>query len=164
MEMKSQLAPIAYNPESIPFHLIEEWKRSGLKLVMTNGCFDLLHRGHIKYLAEAAELGDRLIVGLNSDASTKRIKGSDRPVKDQVNRAEVLAALRMVDLIVLFNEDTPLNLIEKILPDVLVKGGDWPVDKIVGSAIVIKNGGSVHSLSFLDGESSTRFIDSLRKN
>ena len=139
--------------------LIEKWKSSGQKIVFTNGCFDILHSGHIKYLAEAADLGDRLIIGLNSDSSVKKLKGENRPVKSQICRADVLAFMSAVDMVIIFDEETPLILIEKILPDILVKGGDWRPDQIVGSDIVIKNGGKVKSLTFLEGFSTTRIID-----
>ena len=151
-----------FDEESLPFELLDQWKVAGEKLVFTNGCFDLLHRGHIHYLSSAAKLGDRLIVGLNSDDSVKRLKGSTRPVKDQKNRAEILAALQMVDLVLVFHEDTPFRLIEKVMPDILVKGGDWPIENIVGAKLVKANKGKVISLEFIPGESSSDMIHKIR--
>ncbi len=143
---------------------IEQWKSENKKIVFTNGCFDILHCGHIKYLQEAKSLGQKLIVGLNSDASVKRLKGNDRPVNTQECRGEVLAALEAVDLVVVFEEDTPIEIISKIVPDVLVKGGDWKIEDIVGSDVVLKNGGEVKSLSFVQGVSTTSIIDKIKNN
>ena len=120
---------------------VSQWKLVGEKIVFTNGCFDILHFGHIHYLAEASELGDRLVIGLNSEASVKRLKGEHRPINDEVTRQYLLAALEFVDGVVVFEEDTPLELIKTILPDVIVKGGDWKSEQIVGSDIVLANGG-----------------------
>ncbi|NCD24656.1 MAG: D-glycero-beta-D-manno-heptose 1-phosphate adenylyltransferase [Deltaproteobacteria bacterium] len=134
--------------------------RSGLDtVVFTNGCFDILHPGHVDYLARARALGSRLVVGLNSDASVTRLKGPGRPVNDQASRALVLAALECVDHVVVFDEDTPLELIRKVRPDVLVKGGDWSVDKIVGRDLVEARGGRVLSLPLLPGHSTTAIIE-----
>jgi rfaE bifunctional protein nucleotidyltransferase chain/domain len=143
--------------------LISAWKKEGKKVVFTNGVFDLLHIGHITYLAKASELGDKLIIGLNADSSVKRIKGDDRPVNDQNSRAALLAALFFVDGIVLFEEDTPLSLISTLLPDVLVKGADYAVENIVGAKEVIANGGEVKTISFVEGYSSTSIIEKIRK-
>ena len=129
------------------------------KVVFTNGCFDILHVGHVKYLQQARSLGDALVVGLNSDDSVKRLKGETRPVQCEEDRAEILAALECVDVVVLFAEDTPLDLIKTIEPNVLVKGGDWSVDKIVGSDFVRGRGGEVHSLPFVQGRSTTSIIE-----
>jgi rfaE bifunctional protein nucleotidyltransferase chain/domain len=131
------------------------WKANQDKIVFTNGCFDLIHLGHVEYLKEARALGTKLIVGLNSDASVTTMKGSHRPVNDEKTRMAVLSSFYFVDAVVLFSEDTPLNLIKEIVPHVLVKGGDWAVDQIVGSDLVISNGGEVSSLSFHTGYSST---------
>ncbi len=141
---------------------IEEWKAENNKIVFTNGCFDILHCGHIKYLQEAKALGQKLIIGLNSDDSVKRLKGKDRPVNTQECRGEVLAALEAVDLVVVFEEDTPIEIIKKIVPDILVKGGDWKIEDIVGSDIVLKNGGELKSLSFVQGISTTSIIDKIK--
>jgi rfaE bifunctional protein nucleotidyltransferase chain/domain len=139
------------------------WRMKGDRIVFTNGCFDILHRGHVEYLQEAAALGDRLVIGLNSDASVKRQnKGPERPLNDELSRAKVLAALRLVDAVVIFDQDTPLELIQAIGPDVLVKGGDWPEDKIVGADLVKARGGSVHSLKLVDGFSTTGLVEKIR--
>ncbi|GIV31988.1 MAG: cytidylyltransferase [Saprospiraceae bacterium] len=139
--------------------LVAAWRVNADRIVFTNGCFDLLHRGHIHLLAEAKDLGDRIIVGLNSDASVRRLKGPNRPVQDQQTRALLLAACCWVDAVVIFDEDTPLKLIQTIQPDVLVKGGDWPADRIVGAEVVQANGGQVVSLPFLDGFSTSAIIE-----
>ncbi len=129
------------------------------KLVFTNGCFDLLHAGHIRYLEAARNLGDMLIVGLNSDSSVRELKGSKRPINSQSDRLTVLAALRCVDGVFIFSELTPLRLITQVQPDVLVKGGDWKKEQIVGSDIVLARGGEVFSLPFLEGHSSSGMIE-----
>jgi rfaE bifunctional protein nucleotidyltransferase chain/domain len=132
-------------------------------VVFTNGCFDVLHRGHVTYLAQARALGASLIVGVNSDASVKRqCKGDDRPINQQSDRMAVLAALGSVSMVVLFEEDTPLNLILACLPDILVKGGDWTPDKIVGAKEVQSWGGSVHSIPFLHERSTTALLKKIR--
>ncbi len=133
------------------------------KVVFTNGCFDIIHVGHVVYLSEAKSLGDILVVGLNSDSSVKRLKGESRPVNNQRDRATVLSALESVDYVVIFDEDTPYNLINALIPDVLVKGGDWLPDQIVGADIVIKNGGTVRSLRFVQGKSTTNLIEQIQK-
>jgi D-beta-D-heptose 7-phosphate kinase/D-beta-D-heptose 1-phosphate adenosyltransferase len=138
-------------------------KSQNKKIVFTNGCFDLLHVGHVRYLQEAKRLGDVLVVGVNSDASVKKLKGPTRPVQIEADRAEILAALGAVDYTVIFNEDTPLKLIETVKPDILVKGGDWKIDQIVGSDFVIANGGKVMSLQFVDGKSTTKLIEKAQK-
>ncbi len=132
-------------------------------LVFTNGCFDVLHRGHVTYLAQARALGASMVLGVNSDASVKRQgKGDDRPINQQDDRLAVLAALGAVDLVVLFDEDTPLDLILTCKPDILVKGGDWTPDKIVGAREVIGWGGSVHSIPFLHERSTTALLKKIR--
>ena len=141
---------------------ISVWKGEGKKVVFTNGVFDLLHIGHITYLAKAAELGDKLIIGLNSDASVKRIKGDDRPVNDQNSRAMLLAALFFVDAVVVFEEDTPQQLITALLPDILVKGADYAIENIVGAKEVLANGGEVKTINFVDGYSSTSIIQKIK--
>lgn len=132
------------------------------KVVFTNGCFDILHLGHITYLAQARQLGDALVVGLNSDASVRRLKGPSRPVNDQNARAKVLAALECVDYVVFFEEDTPLNIITQVVPDVLVKGGDYSIDNIVGADFVMQNGGKVLTIPFVNGFSTTSIIENLK--
>ena len=132
-------------------------------LVFTNGCFDVLHRGHVTYLAQAKALGASMVLGVNSDASVKRQgKGDDRPINVQEDRLAVLAALGAIDLVVLFDEDTPLDLIMACHPDILVKGGDWTPDKIVGSKEVLSWGGSVHSIPFLHERSTTALLKKIR--
>jgi rfaE bifunctional protein nucleotidyltransferase chain/domain len=135
----------------------------GSRLVFTNGCFDLLHPGHLRYLAEARALGDFLLVGLNSDASIRSLKGPSRPVNPEEVRAEMLAGLAAVDAVVVFDEETPLALITALSPDVLVKGGDWPTDRIVGAEAVSNRGGLVRSLSLAEGFSTTALIAEIRK-
>ncbi|HJP62145.1 MAG TPA: D-glycero-beta-D-manno-heptose 1-phosphate adenylyltransferase [Mucilaginibacter sp.] len=142
---------------------VSAWKNESEKVVFTNGVFDLLHIGHITYLAKAAELGDKLILGLNSDSSVKRIKGDDRPVNDENSRAALLAALFFVDAVVLFSEDTPINVITTLMPDILVKGADYTVDNIVGAKEVMANGGEVKTINFVEGYSSTSIIQKIRK-
>jgi len=138
------------------------WQAEGQKVVFTNGVFDLLHIGHLTYMAKAAELGDKLIIGLNSDSSVKRIKGEDRPVNDQNSRAALLAALFFVDAITIFEEDTPANLISGLLPDILVKGADYAIENIVGAKEVLANGGEVKTIDFVEGYSSTSIINKIR--
>ena len=141
---------------------IKHWQSVGSRVVFTNGCFDLLHYGHIHYLAQAKDLGDRLVIGVNSDASVRQLKGEGRPVKDEYTRLHLLAALACVDAVVLFEEDTPYDLIKKLMPDVLVKGGDWPVDKIVGADMVMASGGKVLSLPFVEGFSTTNYVEKIK--
>ena len=132
-----------------------QWKQEGKKVVFTNGCFDILHYGHLHYLAEARDLGDILIVGANSAESISRLKGPNRPIQDELTRYHMLASLVFVDVVTVFAEDTPLKLIEAIRPDILVKGGDWSPEQIVGSEIVLADGGEVRSLPFVEGFSTT---------
>jgi rfaE bifunctional protein nucleotidyltransferase chain/domain len=141
---------------------VDYWQSEGDKVVFTNGVFDLLHIGHITYMSKAANLGDRLIVGLNADSSVKRLKGPDRPVNDQTNRAALLAALFFIDGIVVFEEDTPINLISSLLPDVLVKGADYTIDNIVGAKEVLANGGEVLTIDLVEGYSSTSIIQRIK--
>ena len=131
------------------------------RVVFTNGCFDILHSGHVTYLAQARQMGDLLVVGLNSDASVRRLKGQERPVNSQDARALVLAALEIVDYVTIFDEDTPYNLIAKVQPDVLVKGGDYQVDNIVGADIVRARGGKVLTVPLVPGFSTTSIIDKI---
>jgi len=131
-------------------------------VVFTNGCFELLHRGHVEYLAQARALGDVLVVGLNSDASVRRLKGAGRPLVAEADRAAVVAALRCVDAVTVFDEDTPLELISTLLPDVLVKGGDYHLDDIVGREVVEEAGGEVRVLPFVVGYSTTKILDRLK--
>lgn len=142
---------------------ITQWQSEGKKVVFTNGVFDLLHIGHITYMAKAAELGDKLVIGLNSDNSVKRIKGKDRPVNDQNSRAALLAALFFVDAIVVFEEDTPINVITTLMPDILVKGADYSIENIVGAKEVMADGGEVKTIDFVEGYSSTSIIKKIRE-
>lgn len=142
----------------------EELRGDNKKIVFTNGCFDIIHRGHVSYLSEAAALGDFLIVGVNSDSSVQRLKGKNRPLQDETSRAEILAALECVGAIVIFSEDTPIELIKAIRPDVLVKGGDYSVDTVVGAQEVLDGGGSVELLSFLPGYSTSSIEDKIKGN
>jgi len=139
-------------------------KNKHKRIVFTNGCFDILHSGHIMYLNEAKAQGDFLIVGLNSDSSIKKLKGSDRPINNEEDRKYLLENLKAVDCVEIFQEDTPYELIKTIMPSVLVKGGDWQIGEIVGSDLVLKKGGEVKSLSFKEGKSTTNIIDKIRKN
>ncbi len=137
-------------------------KNRGKKIVFTNGCFDILHRGHVTYLAEARKLGDLLVIGLNSDGSVKRLKGPERPINNENDRRFVISQLKSVDFVEVFTEDTPLNLILTVRPDVLVKGGDWKIEQIVGGKEVQSMGGQVFSLNFVDGYSTTNLIDKIQ--
>ena len=143
---------------------IAAWRVWGDSIVFTNGCFDLLHPGHVDCLHKARQEGERLVVGLNTDASVQRLKGPSRPVQHQDARALVLAGLKAVDLVILFDEDTPLQLIKAIQPDVLVKGGDYDIDQIVGAKEVLANGGTVKTIPFLEGYSSSGIIDKIQRS
>jgi rfaE bifunctional protein nucleotidyltransferase chain/domain len=135
--------------------LLDSWKKEKEKIVFTNGCFDIVHLGHVDYLSKAADLGSKLVVGLNSDASTQRLKGVSRPINQEISRAGILASFFFIDAVILFNEDTPLDLIKYILPNVLVKGADYSIDQIVGAKEVLENGGDVVTIKFLDGYSTS---------
>jgi rfaE bifunctional protein nucleotidyltransferase chain/domain len=137
-------------------------KQEGRRVVFTNGCFDILHRGHVDYLRKAKGMGDVLVVGLNTDSSVRRLKGADRPIVDEDDRAEVLASLASVDYVCLFNEDTPQKLIEVLVPDVLVKGADWAVSDVVGKDIVEAAGGTVRTIEFLPNRSTSGIIKKIR--
>ncbi len=139
------------------------WRNTNQKVVFTNGCFDLLHLGHVNYLAKARDLGDKLIVGLNTDASVQRLKGSSRPIKDELSRAQILAAMQFIDAVVFFDEETPIDLISRVKPDILVKGGDYTIEGIVGHELVLKNGGEVRTIEFVTGYSSSTLIDKISK-
>lgn len=141
---------------------VRQWQEAGQRVVFTNGCFDILHYGHLHYLAQARDLGDRLVIGLNSAASVRRLKGPHRPIHDEPTRRHLLAALAFVDAVVSFEEDTPLQLIQTLLPDVLVKGGDWKATDIVGSELVLARGGDVRSLPYIEGYSTTSIEEKIR--
>ncbi|MGI9260638.1 MAG: D-glycero-beta-D-manno-heptose 1-phosphate adenylyltransferase, partial [Woeseiaceae bacterium] len=143
--------------------LVDEARGRDEKIVMTNGCFDVLHAGHVAYLEEAKSLGDRLIVAINDDDSVRRLKGDPRPINELQDRMSVLAGLAAVDWVVPFSEDTPQHVVRTVMPDVLVKGGDYRADEIVGSKDVLQSGGEVRVLAFRDGHSSSRIIDKLNR-
>lgn len=139
--------------------VVGRYRSENRKIVFTNGCFDLLHIGHVTYLEEAKKLADILIVGVNSDSSVAKLKGPSRPLQNENDRARILAALKAVDHTVIFSEETPLELIKAVKPDVLVKGGDWKIEQIVGSDFVMSYGGAVQSLNFVAGKSTTALIE-----
>jgi len=139
------------------------WRFKNYKIVFTNGCFDIIHRGHIEYLAQAASLGDILIIGLNTDLSVRRIKGETRPVQDEYARAITLAAMQFVSAVVLFDDETPYNLIQKVQPDILIKGSDYKPEEIVGYDIVKARGGEIITIDFVDGYSTSKLIERLKK-
>ena len=143
---------------------VNTWKQSGKEVVFTNGCFDIIHKGHIEVLARTADLGDKLIIGLNSDSSIQKLKGKSRPIMQQESRAMLLASFSFVDAVILFSENTPINLISSLLPDILAKGGDYKIETIVGYKIVQENGGQVILLPFLDGFSSSTIINKIKKS
>jgi D-beta-D-heptose 7-phosphate kinase/D-beta-D-heptose 1-phosphate adenosyltransferase len=138
------------------------WRAAGERIVFTNGVFDVLHRGHVEYLEEARGFGDRLVVGINTDASVRRLKGAGRPIVPEPERAEILGALESVDLVVPFDEDTPERLIREVAPDVLAKGGDWTLDAIVGRELVEGRGGRVERVPVREGWSTTRILERIR--
>ena len=142
---------------------IDDWKLSGQKIVFTNGCFDILHRGHVEYLTEAKACGDKLVTALNSDSSVRGLKGDPRPIQSQEDRAVILDALESVDLVVIFDQETPAEIIKTLLPDVLVKGGDYTPDTIVGADIVTENGGEVKVIPFRSGQSTSGIVEKIIK-
>jgi rfaE bifunctional protein nucleotidyltransferase chain/domain len=142
---------------------VAEWKAKGEKVVFTNGCFDLIHLGHVDYLEKARNLGDKLVLGLNTDDSVSRFKGPERPLQDQNSRARILAAFQFIDLVVFFNEDTPLDLITALQPGILVKGSDYLAENIVGADVVKKTGGEVKTIDFVPGYSTTRIVEKIKK-
>jgi rfaE bifunctional protein nucleotidyltransferase chain/domain len=150
-----------YSPEAL-LRECNGWRVLGKKIVFTNGCFDILHHGHLDLLARAADLGNKLVVGLNTDASVKRLKGATRPLTHENDRAFQIASLLCVDAVCLFDEDTPAQLIQRVKPDILVKGGDYTLDKIVGADFVQQNGGEVHIIPFVDGYSTTSIIERIK--
>ena len=141
-----------------------QWKKDGEKVIFTNGCFDIIHRGHIEVLANTADLGDKLIIGLNTDSSIQKLKGLNRPIIDEESRALLLASLSFVDAIILFAQDNPLNLIKILNPDILAKGGDYSIDTIIGHEIIRKNGGKVVLIPFIDGFSSSKIISKIKES
>ena len=143
---------------------IKKWKEAGCAIVFTNGCFDIIHRGHIELLSAAKKKGDRLVVGLNGDQSVKRLKGNDRPLQPVEDRAMILDAIESVDMVVFFEEDTPAEIILHFLPDVLIKGGDYTTDTIVGADTVIANGGTVETIPLIPEKSTTALLDRIIKS
>lgn len=143
--------------------LRKEFKSSNKKVVFTNGCFDLIHAGHIDYLNKAKSLGDILVVGINSDSSVTKIKGDKRPLISESERVLIVSNLKPVDYVIVFNEETPEKLIKEIIPDILVKGADWDLNSIVGKDIVINNGGQVKSIEFVIHQSTSKIVDSILK-
>lgn len=141
---------------------IKSWQAQGNKVVLSNGCFDILHLGHIDYLEQASQLGDKLVIGLNSDESVKQLKGPNRPVNSEKARARILAALGFVDGVTVFSEETPKELIEYLLPNVLVKGADYNIENIVGAKTVLENGGEVKTINLVEGYSTTNIIENLK--
>ena len=139
-------------------NLVIRWREDGHKVVFTNGCFDILHRGHVEYLEAAKEAGDKLILGLNSDNSVRKLKGSTRPFQNEQDRRAILTALSCVDAVVVFDEDTPAKLIAELLPDVLLKGGDYDEDEIVGRDTILANGGEIIIIPFVEGASTSNII------
>ncbi len=141
--------------------IVTEWKAQGEKIVFTNGCFDIIHKGHVCYLAQARDLGTKLVLGLNTDASIKRLKGDSRPIKEEESRALTVASFAFIDLVVLFDEDTPHELISLLVPNVLVKGSDYKVQDIVGADVVLQHGGEVKTIDFVQGFSTTNYVKKL---
>lgn len=141
--------------------LIKTWKGEGESIIFTNGCFDILHLGHVDYLQKAKNIGGKLIIGVNSDDSVRRIKGTSRPIVEENSRMRILASLEFVDCVILFDQDTPLELISLLLPDILVKGNDYSIDNIVGADVVLKNGGRVDTISLVEGQSTSGIIDKI---
>lgn len=144
--------------------IIFELKLNSKTIVFTNGCFDIIHSGHTYYLSEAKKLGDILVVGLNTDDSVRRLKGENRPVNNQFDRAAVLSSLKPVDFVVFFDEDTPLELIKLVNPDVLVKGADYKIEEIVGADYVMQNGGKVVTINLVEGKSTTNILNKINKS
>jgi len=157
------------NKKIVPFEQLKRnvavWRMKDLKIVFTNGCFDLLHHGHIDYLSKASDLGDVLVIGVNSDSSVKKLnKGANRPLQNENDRALILSAFQFVEAITIFQEDTPLELIKMIQPDVLVKGGDWKKNEIVGADVVKAKGGTVVSIPFVEGYSTTNIEKKIKNS
>jgi len=142
---------------------VNDWKLSGQKIVFTNGCFDILHLGHVEYLTEAKACGDKLITALNSDSSVRILKGDSRPIQSQEDRAVILDALESVDLVVIFDQETPAKIIKSLLPDVLTKGGDYSAETIVGADTVTENGGEIKVIPFRPGQSTSSIVEKIIK-
>lgn len=158
-EIQEKIIPLGERLLVLPL-----WKEQEEKIVFTNGCFDIIHRGHVDYLARAASLGSKLTIGLNTDSSIRRIKGNSRPITDEYSRAFVLAAFAFVDAVILFDEDTPYNLIQYIQPDILVKGSDYKEEDIVGADIVKAKGGKIITMDFVPGFSTSAIIEKIKNS
>ena len=143
---------------------VKQWQALGEKVVFTNGCFDIIHPGHVDYLIRAKELGNRLVIGVNTDASVSKLKGPHRPIQSETARIQIWAALECVDALVLFGEQTPFELISAVMPNVLVKGGDYTIDTIVGADIIMENGGRVEVIPFLDGYSTSAIDKKIKES
>lgn len=150
-------------PADTLVHRVNAWRTTGKKVVFTNGCFDILHHGHLDYLARAASLGNILVIGVNTDASVRKLKGPERPVNHETDRCFQLASLVFVDAVCLFDEDTPAELIAAVRPDILVKGGDYTIENIVGADFVLQNGGRVEVIPFVQGYSTTGLIEKIKR-
>ncbi len=159
-----ELSKITAKIKSLPdaMQIIGKWELEGEKIVFTNGCFDIVHRGHVDYLSRAKDLGTRLVLGLNSDVSVQRLKGSNRPIVDEQSRAILLAAFQFIDMVVLFDEDTPYELIKALQPDVLVKGSDYNAKDIVGYDVLMAKGGRVETIDFVEGFSTTSIVEKIK--
>ncbi|KAA5542385.1 D-glycero-beta-D-manno-heptose 1-phosphate adenylyltransferase [Adhaeribacter rhizoryzae] len=142
---------------------VADWKAQGLRIVFTNGCFDLLHLGHVDYLEKAKALGDKLLVGVNTDASVSRLKGPSRPLQDEMSRARIMASLLFIDAVVLFDEETPYELIKAVMPNILVKGDDYAIENIVGHDIVLNNSGEVKTIALVKGYSTSGIVDKIKQ-
>jgi rfaE bifunctional protein nucleotidyltransferase chain/domain len=162
MSQLEQIIAKIHTVESIQ-PLLSMWRFKKEKIVFSNGCFDILHRGHVEYLAQAANLGQRLVIGLNTDTSVRRLKGPERPLQDEVGRSLVMASLKFVDAVILFDEETPYDLIRAIRPDFLVKGNDYKPEEIVGYDIVTANGGEVVTIKLVEGYSTTSVVNRMKK-
>ncbi len=158
---KQILAKICQDKDALLTKL-KEWKQQNSKVVFTNGCFDLLHKGHVDYLAKAADMGDKLVIGVNTDASVSKLKGPNRPIQDEQSRLQILASLGFVEAVILFDEDTPYELIQLVKPDILVKGSDYKPEDIVGYDIVTAKGGEVKTIDFLPGFSTSGIEQKIR--
>lgn len=161
MNFQNQISQKIIKPDQLN-QVLAYWHFKGFKIVFTNGCFDILHLGHVDYLSKARSLGDLLIIGLNTDVSVTRLKGANRPVNNQEARARMLASMSFVDAIIYFGDDTPYELIKQIQPDILVKGSDYKPEEIVGADVVLAKGGNIETIHFLEGYSTTGLIEKLR--
>ena len=162
MKKYTQLLSKIVTMDKLP-EILPTWQKENKKIVFTNGCFDIIHRGHVDYLAKAASMGDVMVLGLNTDASVQRLKGPSRPIQDEMSRAMTLAGMFFIDLVVFFDEDTPYELIKKVQPDILVKGSDYKPEDIVGYDIIQAKQGEVKTLDFVDGYSTTNVINKIIK-